>query len=391
MRVLLAGDGPNFFTGYAKIIKNLARQFKKRGIEVGLMSLQSQGAPLAWVDNTDIYPVYGGAEIPNGMAKSFKDFSPDILIHVRDAFYGSSSHFQFAYRVMTVPYCPKNVILYSPVQNDLLPDAFLDVALNDCSFLVTMTKWSMEILQFEGYPVKRMDYAYAGFDPDIFKPEQAKRKKEDYGLDPSKLTISYVALSSQPRKAFPTLIKATSIVRRKYDVELYLHTSLAGMASDIPHFVKKYGMSGLVVIPQNASAWGVDDEILADIYRLSTLYCSPSAEEGFDMPLLEAYATGTACVATDHPNHREVVGSNHVFLSPAHREAPTAWSWGWYANAEELARGIELMIDENDDKKKEREKEQVERARSIFTWERVAEKWIQIFREHEKEWGIKVP
>lgn len=386
LRIVLMGDGPQFSTGYSVIIKNLAREFTKRGLEVAFMSLQTQGAPLAWRDPKDgtVYPVYSGTEVPVGMAKGFRDFAPDLAVHVRDAFYGSAKHHSPAYRVMGVPHRPRTVILMTPVQNDLLPDEFLQVCREDAHFVVTMTEWSKEVLRFQGLPAEKVDFAYGGYDPDVYKPGPAR--KEDYGFSPDRKLISFVGLSSQPRKSIPTLIRAASMVRQRgHDVELYLHTALAGMSADIPHFTEKYGMKGSVILPSESSNWGVDDATMAGIYNASDVYCTPSAEEGFDMPMLEAFACGATTAATAHPNHKEVLGRWGYYAGPK-RVAPTPWSWGWNADPEDLAKAIEAALD-GAGEMREGQLEYVKK----FTWEKVADRWMEIFRAHGKEWGLTLP
>ena len=389
VRILLLGDGPQYSTGYSVIIKNLAREFRKRGLEVGLVSMQTQGAPLYWKDGSggDYIPVYAGTEVPLGMQRAFKDFSADIAIHVRDAFYGSAAHHQPAYRLMGVPNRPKTMILMTPVQADLLPDGFIDVCLNDANFVVTMTKWSMDVLQFQGVPYNRLDWAYAGFDPEVYKPTHVR--KEDYGFSPDKQLVTYVGVPNQPRKACPTLVKAASIAKRKVDLELYLHTTLQGGSFDIAHFVNKLGLRGAVILPTDLSTWGYDDRLMAGIYNATDLYCSASSEEGFEMPLLEAFACGTMVSCVDHPNHKEVL-DGYAFYAPSRRIAPTAWSFGWNTDPEELAKVIETALTVPKDVREEQRKAQLEHARGL-TWEKAADRWLQVFEKHRAEWGITLP
>ncbi len=55
--------------------------------------------------------------------------------------------------------------------------------------------------------------------------------------------------------------------------------------------------------------YGVSDERLAELYRRSWVYISPSSYEGFGLPYVEAMASGTPVVATPNPGSREVLAN----------------------------------------------------------------------------------
>ena len=61
---------------------------------------------------------------------------------------------------------------------------------------------------------------------------------------------------------------------------------------------------------------GVTDAQLADLYRRSWVFASPSSYEGFGLPYLEAMACGTPVVATRNPGSAEVLGDGAYGLMP---------------------------------------------------------------------------
>jgi glycosyltransferase involved in cell wall biosynthesis len=70
--------------------------------------------------------------------------------------------------------------------------------------------------------------------------------------------------------------------------------------------------------------WGWQDDMI-DVYRRSNLVCLPSYREGAPRTILEAAATGRACVATDVPGCRDVVVDGVTGrLVPAQTVAPLA-------------------------------------------------------------------
>jgi glycosyltransferase involved in cell wall biosynthesis len=62
---------------------------------------------------------------------------------------------------------------------------------------------------------------------------------------------------------------------------------------------------------------GVSDAELAQLYRRSWVYASPSTYEGFGLPYLEAMACGTPVVATPNPGSAEVLADGVYGLLPA--------------------------------------------------------------------------
>jgi glycosyltransferase involved in cell wall biosynthesis len=60
----------------------------------------------------------------------------------------------------------------------------------------------------------------------------------------------------------------------------------------------------------------VEDNDLIKIYNLATVYCQPSFYEGFGLPLLEAFATGTPIVASKNNCHVEIGGDAVLLADP---------------------------------------------------------------------------
>jgi glycosyltransferase involved in cell wall biosynthesis len=53
------------------------------------------------------------------------------------------------------------------------------------------------------------------------------------------------------------------------------------------------------------------------IYNLATVYCQPSFDEGFGLPVLEAMACGCPVVASNKGSLPEVVGDAGLLVSPS--------------------------------------------------------------------------
>jgi glycosyltransferase involved in cell wall biosynthesis len=81
----------------------------------------------------------------------------------------------------------------------------------------------------------------------------------------------------------------------------------------------------------------VSDDSLARLYRGAQVFVYPSRFEGFGMPVIEAMASGTACVVSSHPSLDEASGDAAVRVDP---ESPEAIAAGI---REALDRGEELV------------------------------------------------
>ncbi|MGE3798007.1 MAG: glycosyltransferase family 4 protein [Thermomicrobiales bacterium] len=68
--------------------------------------------------------------------------------------------------------------------------------------------------------------------------------------------------------------------------------------------------------PQVKYVGYVPDDLLPQLYANAAAFIAASVYEGFDLPLLEALATGTEVIASDIPVHREIAGNLAHFFDP---------------------------------------------------------------------------
>jgi glycosyltransferase involved in cell wall biosynthesis len=105
----------------------------------------------------------------------------------------------------------------------------------------------------------------------------------------------------------------------------------------------------------------VPDEVLPRLYRGASVFVFPSRFEGFGMPVVEAMASGTPVVCSNHPSLNEAAGDAAVRVDP---EDPV-----------DIRRGI----DEARDRREELVARGLEQA-ARFTWRATGEAMLEGYR-----------
>jgi len=96
------------------------------------------------------------------------------------------------------------------------------------------------------------------------------------------------------------------------------------------------------------------------------VFCFPSLQEGFGLPVLEAMAQGTAVITSSGTATAEVVGDAGVLVDPSDRRA--------------LTEAVALML-EDDDRRSAVARAGLERARAQFGTDRTAAALVAAYRD----------
>ncbi len=127
--------------------------------------------------------------------------------------------------------------------------------------------------------------------------------------NPYFLTVGTV----EPRKNFPTLIKAFISLKNQGELAQYGLLIVGSQGWKSRTFLsqldesKKYGIRWLGF---------VKDEDLAALYAGSKAFILPSLYEGFGIPVAEARACGAQIIASDIPELREAGGPKGIYVKP---------------------------------------------------------------------------
>jgi glycosyltransferase involved in cell wall biosynthesis len=114
--------------------------------------------------------------------------------------------------------------------------------------------------------------------------------------------------NSNPHKNLPRLLKAFSIAKLDTRFKLILITARTNELSDIIHTLR---LNERVVFEK-----ATRDTQLAEYYRGATALCTPSLQEGFGLPALEAMASGTPVLAANATSLPEITADAALLCDP---------------------------------------------------------------------------
>ncbi len=209
-----------------------------------------------------------------------------------------------------------------------------------------------EVMSLLKVPEDRITVIHEGVDHNLFKPRKIER---------AEYTILYVG-SETPRKNLNTIIDALALVNKELpDVKLIKigRPQWQGAREQLIERINKLGLQHQVIFKDYVS-----DAQKSIEYCSATAFIIPSVYEGFGLPLLEAMACGTPCLASNATSLPEIGGDTVEYFNPY--------------DSKDMARHIiNVLADKNLQAKLSRKAHQ----RSLqFTWEKTARETIKVYK-----------
>ncbi|MCE0483911.1 MAG: glycosyltransferase family 4 protein [Methylacidiphilales bacterium] len=204
-----------------------------------------------------------------------------------------------------------------------------------------------------GLSVEKTSRIYNGLKPMAVRPGTIK-------ADQSVPIVLGVNLW-QPHKNLQRLITAISILRHDFpNLELHLAGRPQAQFQEQPELRQSLNAPFIRVLGY------LSEEDLAKAYAGATVFCYPSLEEGFGLPILEAMAMGTPVATSNSSCLPEIAGGAAILFDPT--------------SEEEMARGIRQALMESE---AERERRIVNgyAVAGKFTWTRAAKEYIQLYEQ----------
>ena len=190
-----------------------------------------------------------------------------------------------------------------------------------CRFIVTISESTKrDLMEYAGIAPEKIAVVYYGVNPTMSPvakhgdaDARARALRQKLGLPDGAKVILQVATGTRYKNT-PALLQAFSKLQADGDLgqNLYLVRVGSELFDDEAELAQNLG-----VVPRLIFAGRVmDDEILADYYRMADVFAFPSLYEGFGWPPLESMACGTPPVASNVASLPEAVGDGGITVDP---------------------------------------------------------------------------
>ena len=181
--------------------------------------------------------------------------------------------------------------------------------------------------------------------------------REKFGIPEDVYLIVSVGAMNKYHKRMHWLINETA----KLNGEVYL--LIVGEIEDETPEIKSLGREKL---SNNIKFLTLNHREMPQVYKAADLFVLASTVEAFGMVFLEAMASGLPIIAHDHPNQRWILGDAGHFVDMEQEG--------------ELAKNIAEFMADKEKAKRLGEKGR-ERAERIFSWDILAQKYIEMYKK----------
>ena len=205
-----------------------------------------------------------------------------------------------------------------------------------------------------GVPRSRITVVHHGVET-LAVPSRARREQALAALGVAKPFVLHVG-ALQVRKNVERLVAAFEASGQT--AQLVLAGSLGFGASRILERIRRSAVRDSVLL-----AGHVSDATRASLYAEAEALLFPSLDEGFGLPVIEAFSVGLPVITSDVSALPEVAGDAAVLVDPR--------------NTDEIARGLQAVLEDPGLRSALRRKG-LARA-SKFTWERCAEQTWRVY------------
>lgn len=401
IRIMFLSNHPGFVTGYAKVIRELCNRIAANAdFKVFVIGEQAVGMPIQYGPFTLLSRRDGGTDLVNHYLEQIK---PHFFIWLEDTFTMASqgaTGFKFPPITKFIPYIPQD--------GDFIPTTGHSV-LNRADLIVPMAKWSKEVTEKEGYKCEAP--SYHGVNYKLFKPAVDPKERNEirkmYGLGEDDFVVLYVGRNSA-RKLNQAWLDIVGDFASKYDnVKIFGHIPHVQVHHNdlIDYTVRclpmKFGkrckdmLNNKIIFSKRAQSltMGINENDIANLYKMADVYFSAASGEGFGMPLAEAMSCEVPVVAVDYTTTKELlidevkdskdekIGLRGIGVEPA-----TTWVGSF--NVEHAIidhdRGVEALEKLYNDSELRREMGENGRrfVREYCDWDKIADEWKTLFKNN---------
>lgn len=227
--------------------------------------------------------------------------------------------------------------------------------------IITVSKFVKDQLEKEwNISNFRVEVTYEGVDDNfteaVIKLSRVRQDKILKELGIKQPFLFYVG-NAHPHKNIEGIISAFLEIRKSYQ---YIQLVLAGDDNFFwPRLKRKYKHQDIIFTGK------ITDEQLAAIYKNAQAFVTASLEEGFGLPLLEAFTAHCPVVSSSRGSLPEIGGDAAVYFDPT--------------NMEDMISKITQVL--NSDKLRQALIEKADKRVKYFSWEKMAKETLKIYKQ----------
>jgi glycosyltransferase involved in cell wall biosynthesis len=241
----------------------------------------------------------------------------DIKIHDIDIFHGLSNELPLGINKISV----KKIVtihdliflrypnLYNLIDREIYKYKFRKACLAADKLIAISEQTKKDIIEYYKIPENKIEILYQSCNKNFTKKvseEEKKKIRHKYNL-PENFILSVGTI--EQRKNILTAIKAL------YYYDINTNLVLVGRKTKyftyIRNFIEKHKLNGRIFIIDN-----VESLDLPAIYQMAELFIYPSLYEGFGIPIIEAFNSGTPVITSNMGAMSEIGGEAAVLVNP---------------------------------------------------------------------------
>ncbi len=377
IKLLIMTDDPNGFTGLGRVGREIALGLHGTGkYDINYLAWFHPEERINKMpfeihtteDKTNRY-LYGDDIFDKVVDKA----KPDIVLSIGDPW--------------MVGYIPKTRnrnnfkwMHYLTIDGAPLYPPFIDLISNiDC--VVHYCKFSKDVVE-KAIPTLNAPYIYHGVDSFVFREmENRDAWKKENGFE-NDFVLGCVARNSTRKNLIELLDVFAEWSEDKDNAKLFLHTNLHDTAGfDLEEHIKNLDISEKVPFTRGIS-WdkGIDDYELSKVYNLFDWFVMLSKNEGFGLPILEAFSCGVPLIGIDYASIGELGEGHGVLLKQNEYHYASRFNVKQaYFNHKELMTTLDIVY--KDKSLRDLYSGEAKRFAIENQWEDIIRKWDELIED----------
>lgn len=331
-------------SGYGAQAKQFLPLIAKEGYPTACVAFYGLEGGLLNVDNILFYPKLGATYGDDAMVKHGEHYKADVMFTLQDIWTISPNALK-ALAERKIRWIP-----IVPIDHEPCPPPIFD-RLKLAYRIVTYAPFGHEELKRCGM---HSTYIPHTVECDVFKKitsEQKTEHKKQLGIPDDFFVFGMVAANKDnpPRKSFNHVMDAFAHIHKKYPkTAMYFHTNIDQQGGfPIREYSKALGIDKLIYFPDPYELlFHIDSAQMAKVYGIMDTLLSPSMNEGFGVPVIEAASCEVPALVTDFTAMRDTVidGKTGYKINVMEKRWSPLNSWVAVPDTRDLIEKMEKMI-----------------------------------------------